>query len=322
MKKILVIRLSSIGDIILTSPLTRCLKLQQSSTIHFLVKQEYKDLLHHNPYIDKIITFSDSYFKTSSKLKTEEYDLVIDLQNNLLSNCFKFQLNKKTLTFKKRSLKRLLFIYFNINLQKNHIVDRYFDVIKSIKVFNDQNGLEYFLEKNTHIKFSFPDKYIAWSIGASHNNKKLSFEQILEVCNDLCLPIVLLGGKNETNMGEEIKRRSSNQSIYNFAGKLSIDKSAYFLKHSLLVLTNDTGLMHIASAFKKTILSFWGCTKPMQGFRPYLTDVKSREIVFNPTSAPCSKYGKRCRLYAGGCVKRIEPRLITNSVQQILLELG
>ena len=134
----------------------------------------------------------------------------------------------------------------------------------------------------------------------------------------MCLPIVLLGGKNETNIGEEIKRRSSNHSVYNFAGKLSIDKSAYFIKHSLLVLTNDTGLMHIAAAYNKRIISFWGCTKPSLGFYAYQPKKSIINMESIKSKRPCSKHGSNCRYKKEGCIKTIPSNEILENINLIL----
>ncbi|MBJ04984.1 MAG: glycosyl transferase [Flavobacteriales bacterium] len=320
MQKILIIRLSSMGDIVLTSPIIRSLKLQQRAEIHYLLRPQYSDVLKNNPYVDRIIPYSRSFSEIVLKLKSEEYDFIVDLQGNLISSLLKYKLKKKAFTIKKETIKKLLFIYFNINLLNSHVVDRYFKVLSSLKTINDNKGLDFFLEKKIKFDFDIPPNYIAWSIGGSYDNKQLSVDQISSVCDSLSIPIVFLGGTKEEIKVEKIRNKSKHKSIHNLAGKLSIDQSAFFIKNSLLVLTNDTGLMHIASSFKKIILSFWGCTKPNQGFRPYMADESSREIVYQPSYAPCSKYGKRCKWSKSGCVKNIKPELIINNLNEILLE--
>ena len=73
--------------------------------------------------------------------------------------------------------------------------------------------------------------------------------------------------------------------------------------------------MHIATAFHKSIISFWGCTKPKLGFYPYMADKKSIQIVFNPLKRPCSKHGSSCRLTEKGCVKNIESNIILEKIK-------
>jgi len=310
------------GDVVLTSPLVRCLKLQQSAHIHYLTKKDYAPVLESNPYIDRIFILRSSVKDTLKKLKIQNYHLVIDLQNNWRSYWFKINLNVNSVSLDKKTFYRLLYIYFGVNLLNNHVVDRYFSVVKKLNIMNDQQGLDYFFHQNTHVDFNIANKFIAWCIGASHDNKKLSTTQILQVCNTLSVSVVLLGGGEEKIVAKKIVTDSSNEHIYDFCGTLSLDQSSYLIQKSVLVLTNDTGLMHVASALKKPILSFWGCTKPSQGFKPYMANDKSLELVANPQSKPCSKYGKKCRLTNLGCLKTLDVKLIKQSVKQLLLAIN
>ena len=129
-------------------------------------------------------------------------------------------------------------------------------------------------------------------------------------------PIVLLGGVDEKALGNTIVKESNHQKIYNFCGQLSLDQSAYLLKKSSLVLSNDTGLMHIAASFRKPIISFWGCTKPSLGFYPYMSSYKSIQLIANPSSRPCSKHGHRCRFQNEGCVKTINSQIILDAISK------
>tara|TARA_B100000902_G_C27315813_1_gene921236 strand:- start:3460 stop:4422 length:963 start_codon:yes stop_codon:yes gene_type:complete len=317
MQKILIIRLSSIGDIVLTSPIIRCLKSQLNSCIHYLVKDKYKIVIESNPYIDHIISVKRISEPIIKKLKLENYDLIIDLQNNFSSFILKLRLGIKSYTVNKKNWQKLLFIYCGLELLKGHVVDRYFACVNKMGVYDDNQGLDYFLASNIDFDYglSLNQKFIVWSIGGSFINKQLSSAQIIEVCNVLNDTIVLLGGENEKKMGLDIVHKSNNKQIHNFCGKLTLNQSAYLIKKSHLVLTNDTGLMHIATAFKKSIISFWGCTKPKLGFSPNLMGYKCVEIVANPTHNPCSKHGNRCKLTRDGCVKQINSKLIIEAVK-------
>ncbi|MAZ58321.1 MAG: glycosyl transferase [Flavobacteriales bacterium] len=309
MKKILIIRFSSIGDIVLTSPIIRCIKLQTDVELHFLTKKEYSIILESNPYIDKLVFFNTLKL-TLKALRLEDYDIIIDLQNNMRSFWLKLNLRATALSVCKGNWAKFFYINFGINYLKDHVVDRYFKTVKNINVVNDCQGLEYFLGSNINIDFDVQKRFIAWSIGGTYEQKTLSKEQIIEVCNNLSIPIVLLGGDNEKAIGSQIIKESINKSIVNFCGHLSLDESAYLIQKSCLVLTNDTGLMHIAACFKKIIISFWGCTKPPLGFSPYITDEQSVQIVFQPLSRACSKHGSSCRLTEKGCVKNISANQI------------
>ena len=309
MKKILIIRFSSIGDIVLTTPLIRCVKKQTNAEIHYLTKTQYATIIDSNPYVDKVITFKTNLSKTLQKLRYEKYSFIIDLHKNFRSFWIKCNLRIPSYTIKKENFKKILLIYFGLDFLNTHVVDRYFNAIKRLHIINDNHGLDYFLPKNTNVDFDVNQNFIIWCIGASYDQKSLSENQIISVCNQLSETIVLLGGEQEKEKGRQIIEKSSNDSIYNFCGKLSLHQSAYLLKYGDLVLTNDTGLMHIASALNKPIISFWGCTKPSLGFSP-MTNNKSVEIIAKSTYRPCSKHGNSCRIQKEGCVKQINPQTI------------
>lgn len=315
MKKILIIRFSSIGDIVLTTPLIRCVKNQTNTELHYLTKHKYALILESNPYVDKVITFDTNFSETLKKLHSEDYHIVIDLHKNLRSFLIKSYLKCPSYSVKKENFKKILFIYFGLNLLRTHTVDRYFDTIQKLNIINDNTGLDYFVPQDTCVEFNVKQNYIAWCIGASYTQKALSKEQIINTCNQLPLRVVLLGGANEKEKGKYIMQKSSNSNIDNFCGNLSLHQSAYLLKHSALVLTNDTGLMHIASSLKKPIISFWGCTKPSLGFSPYMNKNHDIRIVSRPKKRPCSKHGNFCRVQQQGCIKQIDYNVIIRELE-------
>ena len=315
--KILVIRLSSIGDIILTTPVIRCLKSQLSAEIDFLTKSQYKDLLASNKNINRIFSIDKENKETIESLRSNNYDLVIDFQNNLRSFKIRFVLGIKSYVFSKENFKRYLMIYFGVNLLNNHIVDRYFKTVKKLKVFNDNNGIDYRLINSLKVDFDTDQNYIAWCIGGAHNKKQLSATQIYNVISRIDVPVVLLGSDKDKEISSEVVKQTTNN-VYDFCGKTSIDESAYLMKLSRLVLTNDTGMMHIACAFNVPIISFWGCTKPSLGFTPYMANKKSVMIITKNSKRPCSKHGKYCKIQADGCIKEISADRIYDAVISLL----
>ena len=235
MKKILIIRFSSIGDIILTSPILRCLKNQTDNTIHYLIKEKYRMVIESNPYIDKIHSFNGHNFHIISELKSENYDLIIDLQNSINSWWIKLNLNTLSNTVRKKNWEKFLLIYFGLDYLGDHVVDRYFSCIKNISINNDDKGLDFYLKNKIDVNFNTNQHFIAWSIGGSFSTKKLSAFQIIEVCNNLNENIVLLGGEGEKDLGSSIIKGSNNTKIYNFCGELSLDETAYLIQKSQLV---------------------------------------------------------------------------------------
>ncbi len=298
MKKILIIRFSSIGDIVLTTPVMRCLKKKfPNAQIHFITKPQYKLLLDNNPYIDFVHVLDKPIIQKSVELKQIGFDYVVDLHHNLRSRIIKIIINRTAFTFNKLNFKKWLIVNFKINkLPQIHIVDRYLKTIAPLGVKNDGEGLDYFLPE--HIDDSFdksmlPENYIAFAIGAQHKTKKLPTPKIISICKLINQKIVLLGGKNDMQSAEMISRKMGTK-VINLCGKLTLNQSAYVIKKSEKVITHDTGLMHIAAAFKKEIISVWGSTVPEFGMTPYYGKLGIRNSEFgveNLSCRPCSKIG-------------------------------
>ena len=304
MPKILVIRFSSIGDIVLTSPVVRCLKKQLGGVeVHFLTKDSFKSLMINNPYVDKVYSFQKEISEVIDQLKAERYDYIIDLQHNLRSLKLKTALKVKSFSFKKLNIEKWLVVNFKMDLLPPlHIVDRYVYTAKPLGVVNDREGLDFFINEEDEVNLStLPEShrngYIGIVIGAKHFTKRLPDEKIIEVCRQLNRPIILLGGPEDANRGNKIVDEAGNN-IYNACGKYSLGQSASLIRQSQLIISNDTGLMHIAAAFKKNIISVWGNTIPEFGMAPYLPSFKDRFIpeskiieVIGLNCRPCSKIG-------------------------------
>jgi ADP-heptose:LPS heptosyltransferase len=181
-------------------------------------------------------------------------------------------------------------------LPKKHIVDRYLETTAPLQIKNDGKGLDYFIPENNRFKIAdlpapFQKGYVAFVIAGTYTTKKLPVEKISEICHKIDFPVILLGGKNEFDEGEKVLSQSKGN-VLNFAGKINLNRSASLVRDAKVVLTNDTGLMHIAAAFKKKILSFWGNTVADFGMEPYLPDPASRRLeVENLKCRPCSKLG-------------------------------
>jgi len=306
MPKFLIVRFSSIGDIVLTTPVVRCIKQQVSDAeVHFITKKIFAPVIEHNPFIDKKIYLEGDLSEIIPELKKEKYDFVIDLHHNLRSLYLKTQLGAKFFSFNKINFQKWLMVNFKIDrLPPVHIVDRYMETVKSFGVINDGKGLEYYISQEDgqiiqKLPMGFQEKYIAFVIGAKHNTKQLPKEKILSICKKLNQPVVFLGGKEDFEKGEWLSNNlnpqiSNFKPIFNACGKFSLNESAAIIKHADWVITHDTGLMHIAAAFKKKIVSVWGNTIPEFGMYPYYGDFSVENLVTevkNLSCRPCTKLG-------------------------------
>jgi len=298
--KFLIIRFSSIGDIVLTTPVIRCLKNQvDGAVVHYLTKDQYAGILEPNPYVDKIWLYKNNMKELLAQLKAEEFDYIIDLHHNIRTLRIKSKLRKLSFSFDKLNIEKWLLVNLKINkLPDKHIVDRYLDTVKIFDVENDQLGLDYFLQKEESdsadpIILAIPSKYVLLVIGAQHETKKATPEKLAEICDKLNFSVVISGGKNDQILaGSILNKLIINRNVIDTTGKLSLNQSAQLVKNAEVVITHDTGLMHIAAAFKKKILSVWGNTIPEFGMSPYFADPESRIFeVKGLKCRPCSKIG-------------------------------
>lgn len=325
MKKVLIIRFSSIGDIVLTTPVIRCLKTQlNESEIHFLTKKSFLGALNQNPYLDKIHSIEKNTAELIDELKKENYDYIIDLHNNIRTKSIKIKLRKPSISFRKLNIEKWLLVNLKINKMPDiHIVDRYLETVKSLGINNDNKGLDYFIAQNDELDLaSIPEShragYIAFVIGGQHATKRLTNEKISAICREIKLPIILLGGKEDLFEADKIESSCKNHNIFNACGRYSLNQSAGIIKQARKVITHDTGLMHIAAAYKKDILSIWGNTVPAFGMYPYLAGQNSKIVeVKNLSCRPCSKIGfDKCPKGHFKCMNLIDETEIINWANQ------
>ena len=332
--KFLIIRFSSIGDIVLTTPVVRCLKQQVPlAEIHYLIKPKFKMVMESNPYIDKIHLLQDDWKKMIGELKEQKFDCIIDLHHNLRTLRVKKDLKVPSFSFSKLNFEKFIFVKLKWNVMPKHlhIVDRYMETVKPFGVKNDGAGMDYFIPKEHEISqkdipASHHLVYIAIVIGATYFTKKLPVYKLQELCQAIDHPIILLGAKEEFNDGEQIASVDPIK-IYNACGKFSLHESADIIRKSKLVIAHDTGLMHIAAALKKPVIAVWGSTTPSFGMVPYYgenylahhaqpyDDVQVHQLWCRP----CTKFGRRkCPQGHFKCMKNISVDEVTRAVNKRL----
>ena len=326
--KILVLRFSSIGDIVLTTPVVRALAQQvPGAEVHFATKPAYRGLLEPNPYITKVHCLTGgSLGELIQALKAEQFDYIIDLHNNLRTRLIKLRLAVQSSSFDKLNWQKWLLVNFKIDkLPRVHVVDRYLAAAAHLGVKNDGRGLDYFIPEGQEVDLTtlptgFQRGYVVVAIGAQHATKRLPVEKLIELCARLApRPIVLLGGPEDESIGHIIEEAFATQAvtarppatipdspyyfpqtpptyqitsspIHNGCGRYSLHQSASLLRQADFVVSHDTGLMHIASAFGKEIFSVWGNTVPAFGMYPYRTEFRVLEVP-GLSCRPCSKIG-------------------------------
>jgi ADP-heptose:LPS heptosyltransferase len=315
--RVLVIRFSSIGDIVLTTSFLRCLKTQWEGQIeiHYLVKKKFSACLSGNPRIDCLHTFNHSVAECYQNLQSIEFDYIFDLQSNLRSALVKRRLKTLAFSLKKRNLAKYLWVKWGIKGNIGHVVERYVETAKAFNIQEDHEGLEFYLSQDDFFEIQ-EGQFIAVVLGATHLGKRADASHWINWLKDVSIPMVLLGGAQEVELSAEIE---SSVDCLNLCGKLTLGQSASVLKQAKMVVVGDTGLMHIAAALKKDIISLWGCTRPSLGMQPWLAGENSIMVEpLNRKSQPCSKLGNHCRYgWKNKCMHQLSAIQITDAISMI-----
>lgn len=301
--KILVVRFSSIGDVVLTTPVLRALKSQLKDVeIHYLTKSVFRSVIDSNPNISKVITIEKSIDEVVDVLKTEQYDWIIDLHNNIRTKSLKNKLRRPSKAFRKLNIKKWLLVNFKINrLPKIHIVERYFEAVAHLGVQPDGKPGDFFIETKNQVDVATlgltPKNYVALAIGAQFATKQLPVSKLIEIIEKIESPVVLIGGPTDIDSANAIVAQLSKKCV-NTCGQLNIQQSASVVAQSRHLITHDTGMMHIASCLDVPMTTVWGNTVPSFGMFPYVPnkpDSFTIHEVQNLACRPCSKIGhKEC----------------------------
>lgn len=305
--KVLVIRFSSIGDIVLTTPVLRCLHQQIGAEVHVLTKPAFTSLFQGNSHVAKVLVWQDSFKNTLSLLDQEKYDFIADLQHNLRSFRIIFALRVRHKAYPKEDLRRIFSVAFKKDFCTGlSVVERYFEAVKPCGVVDDNKGLEcHFPNDKPQI-----EDYIVLVCGAQHATKQIPIEKIQFICRNSTRKVVLLGGKSEAG---QLKNIALPENATNLCGQTTLAQSANLIRYANKVVTPDTGMMHIAAAYQKQIIAIWGCTTPQMGFSPFRSPHKNMEVIL--PCRPCSRFGyKRCPRKHYNCMMQQNWNKIINIV--------
>ena len=332
--KFLVIRFSSIGDIVQTTPVFRCIQQKiVTAEVHFLTKKKFDVVTKHNPYINRFHYFDNNLQEIIASLKEEDFDYVIDLQRSIRSARITNALKKPCIKVKKLSFRKILLTKLKIRTGKlSHFTQRCLDTLKPFNLKDDGKGLDYFIGEEEKISINdLPATHHAGFItivtGANYKVKRLPPEKVRQLCEIINHPVILLGGKEVYEEGEAIAA-SDPYKIYNACGTFSLNESADILQRSKLVVSNDTGFQYIACAFKKPVIAVWGATTPEIGVGPYYGSIQAEKlsdnIIVQPKlwCQPCTRFGvHKCPLGHFKCMNQHNIEYIHNLILERLQNL-
>lgn len=346
--KILIIRFSSLGDVVLATPLIRWLRQHfPEAELDFLVRQEYAELLHHYPGIDQLIEFDvktgfSSLRKLKNRLKSNNYDVVLDIHNNLRS-CYLclgmagFFSGTRILRIRKQQFIRLLLVKFKINLYRRlygrviPVWEKYLRTAKPLVGRPEAGGgrPEIFLTNGSKSKAKKNQtqllgnrNYITIAPGAKHFTKRWPAEyysELLErIYQETKIEAVLIGGDDDVEVSENIQKGFDDEAVMSLVGQLSIQETAAVIKGSSLLITNDSGLMHVADALAVPLIAIFGSTVEELGFFPGGPEA----IVIQNSGLycrPCSHIGRsHCPKAHFRCMQEVTPEIVWQTVREKL----
>ena len=300
--RILVVRFSSIGDIILTTPVYRLLKKQLGAEVHLLTKRSFAFAVEGNPYIDKVHLIDSDVSEVKLDLQAAGFDHVVDLHNNIRSMQVKRMLKVPTTTMRKLNFEKWLLVNLKMDRMPEdpHVIRRYIAAAEPLGVTYDGEGMDFVIPEHAEVDLSQLttvdlDKlgFVALTIATSTPTRSMEPWQLEQLIQQIEGPVVLLGGPSEAEVGESLQEGSTN--TVNMAGKLSLQQSASVIRQSRLLITPDTSLMHIGAALDHPMITVWGNTNERFGMTPFYCEDSSAEWhmieVDGLKCRPCSKIG-------------------------------
>ncbi|MCH8325533.1 MAG: glycosyltransferase family 9 protein [Bacteroidetes bacterium] len=321
--RILIIRLSSLGDILLTTPLIRSIKKKfPQITVDFLLKKQYQDALKYNKYISNLYLFQigkDEKQKLNTELRFNNYDIVIDLQNNLRSRKITRVLKRPIVKFNKHNINKFLLVQFKLNKLKSlpQIPVRYTQTIPNFSL--DDEGLNLYIPENIKTKLTDDKKYIGFGSGSKHFTKMWPIDyyiQLGEELNNNGFEIVLFGGKSDKQICKQLK--DNLPFAINLCNDNDLLQTAKDMKQCLVLVCNDSGLMHTACSVGVPVLTFFGSTVKEFGFAPY----KNKNLILENNSLtcrPCSHIGRnKCPKKHFNCMIKLSPEFAFNKLHKLL----
>jgi len=338
-QKILIIRMSALGDIILTTPLLRAVAEEfPEAEIDFLTKKQFAEVLKYHPRLSRVLGFEpeQGFFgllKLIRKLRAEKYDLVIDLHINPRSILVRYlsgaRLQRR---YFKRSLERRLLKWFRLNFLKNSqpVAERYFTALEDFGIFPDGRSPEiYFSERESEkarriIGERADQPLVGLAPGASRYTKRWPADRFAQLgewlAQRLNAQIFILGGEQDVGVSNQVREMLTGKGIksaLDLTGELNILETSALINELDLIISNDTALMHIATAVDTPVLAIFGPTSRELGFFPY--SPKAQVIELDLKCRPCSLHGdKKCPKGHFECMLGISPEMVFEKAQKML----
>ena len=336
-EKILIIRLSSIGDILLSTPFIRQTRKKFPAVqIDFVVKQEFHQLISANPHLDKIYQLqSGNLGGLLGALASAEYDYIFDLHGNIRSRLITQRIRSEKISrIKKNKFIQQLFVKFKINRydRVKPIPERYLETGLPAGVTDDGGGLEFYWNEKSEetankyladLKTDPPAVLIAVAPGAGFYTKRWPLEYFIDLMDHIRVEkkarFIVLGDVNDRKLGQVLSNRRS--WVLDLTGRIDLMEAGAILAQCQMAITNDSGMMHLATAVQTPVLALFGSSVREFGFFPFRA---TSHIVENQglSCRPCSHIGRRkCPEGHFKCMRELTPALVAEQFENFMAGL-
>lgn len=342
--KTLIIRFSSVGDIVLSTPFLRVLREKNpKSQIDYVVRKDYADLVRSNQNLNVTYEFDATLGfpglrELKRKLLRERYDLVVDLHNSLRSRYLRSMRGVKTIAVvDKRVRQRTLLVTLKKNTYEGivPVVDRYIETVREFGIVNDGKGLELHLpdevlfgvgSKIAKLRLNRFEKILGLCPFARHFTKEWPSERFAEVGSRFIErtggAVMVFGGPADVvragSVSGKMLASAGNDRVIDFTGQLSLAETAAAMQYCDVVLSNDSGLMHIAAAMHRNVVAIFGSTVEEFGFfpPPETSRVLEQRGLY---CRPCSHIGREeCPEGHFRCMRETDAGAVLNAVQEMV----
>jgi len=327
--KVLIIRFSSLGDVILASSLLDPL-YNLDIKVDFLTFKPFGEIFKEDYRLNKLIEVDKKELKTISQIKSftnnlkkENYDYILDIHSNLRTFSISLFSRIKTIRYKKNSIKRRLFLYkpfrrFLINQNFNVL----FAYLETLKLFGEKNYKKYRPRLILHSDDfkgvnNLPKNFVVIGSGARYKNKIYPyFNKVSQILLENGFNVVLVGSKDDKNLDRNVYPKE----VIDLRGELSLRQSMAVISKAVGSISNDSAVAHLSRAVQTPVLMIYGATHPYFGFAP-LED-EGDFIIKNLSCQPCDLHGrKECKFKSLYCLN-IEPSLVVNKFLKILTKFN
>ena len=331
MLRILCVRFSSIGDVLLTTPLVRALhRRHPGAELYFVTKREMAPLVVENPHLTQVIELGPRERVTdlAHRLRALGPTHGLDLHGSLRSAALRWLVPCEWAGYSKRKLARTTLIATKINIYGRHVpvAERYFEAAHAARLDVQPDGgpAEFFLAPaaRAHMTHWLAEvgldrkPFVVIAPGAAHATKRWPIEHwraLTDRMRQLGLGVVAVGGPGT----DRELAAALEPGVLNVAGEFTLQETGACLERASVVVSGDTGVMHMATGVRTRVVALFGPTVEPFGFFPYAA--RATVLEEDLTCRPCSAMGsERCPLGHHRCLEDVLPDQVADAVQRLV----